>query len=66
MSFVLSLPHISLDFEKMFRGSTTGSPSSDDELHGYVTQTEFVGLRHLVRATMNAASQLKKPTLMTA
>ena len=47
-----SLPHISLDLEKMFRGSTNGSSSSDDEihggLHGYVTHNEFVGLRHLV------------------
>jgi hypothetical protein len=51
-----SLPHISLVLEKMFRGSTNGSSSSDDEIHGgvrgdhgYVTQTEFVGLRHLLR-----------------
>ena len=45
-----------LFLEKMFRGSTNGSSSSDEEIHGgvrgdhgYVTQTEFVGLRHLVR-----------------
>ena len=51
-----SLSHISLDLEKMFRGSTNGSSSSDEEIHGgvrgdhgYVTQSEFVGLRHLVR-----------------
>ena len=51
-----SLPHISLVLEKMFRGSTNGSSSSDDEIHGgvhgdhgYVTQTEFVGLRHFLR-----------------
>ena len=51
-----SLSHISLDLEKIFRGSTNGSSSSDEEIHGgvrgdhgYVTQSEFVGLRHLVR-----------------
>ena len=51
-----SLPHISLVLDKMFRGSTNGSSSSDEENHGgvrgdhgYVTQSEFVGLRHLVR-----------------
>ena len=40
----------------MFRGSTNGSSSSDEEVHGgvrgdhgYVAQSEFVGLRHLVR-----------------
>ena len=40
----------------MFRGSTNGSSNSDEEIHGgvrgdhgYVTQSEFVGLRHLVR-----------------
>ena len=40
----------------MFRRSTTGSSSSDDDIHGgiqsaigYVTHGEFVDLRHLVR-----------------
>ena len=40
----------------MFRGSTNGSSSSDDEIHsgvrgdhGYVTQTELVGMRHFLR-----------------
>ena len=39
----------------MFRGSTNGSSSSDNEIHGGVrgdhgyVQTEFVGLRHLFR-----------------
>ena len=51
-----SLPHISLDLEKMFRGSTNGSSSSDEEIHGgvrgdhgYVTQSELVGMRHFLR-----------------
>ena len=51
-----TLPHISLVLEIMFRGSTNGSSSSEDDHHGavhgdtgYVTHNEFVGLRHLVR-----------------
>ena len=40
----------------MFRGSTNGSSSSDDEIHGgvrgdygYVTQSELVGMRQFLR-----------------
>ena len=49
-------PHISLVLEIMFRGSTNGSSSLEDDIRGgiqsaigYVTHNEFVGLRHLVR-----------------
>ena len=51
-----SLPHISLVLDKMFRGSTNGSSSSDEEIHGgvrgdhgYVTQSELVVMRHFFR-----------------
>lgn len=51
-----SLPHISLDLEKMFRGSINGSSNSEEEIHGgvrgdhgYVTQSELVGMRHFLR-----------------
>ena len=44
-------PYISLVLEIMFRGSTNGSSSSDDDINGgiqgdngYVTHNEFVGL----------------------
>ena len=56
VSFGSPFPHISLVLEIMFRGSTNGSSSSDDDIHGgiqgdngYVSHGEFVGLRHLVR-----------------
>ncbi|WP_220091830.1 hypothetical protein, partial [Aerococcus mictus] len=54
-----SLSHISLDFDKMFRGSTNRRSSSDEEIHGgvrgdhgYVTQSELVGVRRFLRGNI--------------